>query len=236
MLTKIALAAGILALSACAPFLAGRGKKPVRSASEAQRELQERLRSNPELSILFIGNSYSFGVPSALEKMAASHGRTIHTGHSTYSGWTLARHATYEPTLRKIRSGKWDIIVFQEFSRIPARIPLRRNLAMFGPLDSLTAESRQAGAIPILCQTWGRRHGDPGRICDSFTAMTRRLRLGYQAASRSAGGLVIVPAGDFWERQVAAGQADALFMPDGSHPTEAGNRLTATAFYQTLFR
>ncbi len=236
MLSKILLIASILALAACAPTFAGRLKKPSRSMDEARRELEARIAASPEPSILFIGNSYSFGVPAALKAIAAEHGKTIRTGHSTNSGWTLARHATHEPTLRKIRSGKWDIVVIQEFSRIPAMIPLRRNHAMFGPLKSLADEARKAGAIPVLYQTWGRRDGDPGRPGDDFFAMTRRLRKGYQAASLAAGTLVVVPAGDFWEREVSAGHAVELFMPDGSHPTAAGNRLTASAFYENLLR
>lgn len=228
MICKILLIVCLVALGACAPTIAARVKKPIRSDADARRELDERLRIHPEPSILFVGNSYSFGVPAALKQVAAEHGKTLRIGHSTHSGWTLARHASHEPTLRKIRNGRWDIVVLQEYSLIPAKPAVLRNHAMFPPLGNLAEEARQNGAIPILYQTWGRR--------DHFSPMNRRIREGYHAASRAAGNLVIIPVGDSWEREVAAGRANEIFMEDGSHPTIAGNRLTAVAFYNALFR
>jgi hypothetical protein len=240
MFPKILLIAALLAVTACVPTLAARGKKPLRSPADCRREIDELLKRKPEPAILFIGNSYSFGVPAALKQVAAEHGKTLRTGHSTNSGWTLARHAANESTLRKIRTGRYDIVVLQEFSQLPALPAWRRNPAMFPAVRSLAAGARRAGAVPILYQTWGRRDGDRHNWLyfpnDDFTAMTRRLRAGYQRCSVANDGLFIVPAGDFWEREISAGRGDGLFMPDGSHPTAAGNRLTATAFFQTLFR
>jgi hypothetical protein len=240
MVLKFLLITGLLAVTACVPTLAARGKKPPRSPADCRREIDELIQRKPEPSILFVGNSYSFGVPAALKQVAAEHGKILRTGHSTNSGWTLARHAANESTLRKIRDGHYDIVVLQEFSQLPALPAWRRNSAMFPAVRSLAAEARRAGSVPMLYQTWGRRDGDRANWLyfpnDDFTAMTRRLRNGYQRCSAAAGGLFIVPAGDFWEREISAGRASELFMPDGSHPTAAGNRLTATAFYQTLFR
>ena len=227
MLAKIAVILGILTLAACAPAVATRLRKP-QPSGDARRELDELVRSKPELSILFIGNSYSFGVPRELEKLAASRGRTIRTGHSTSSGWSLSRHATHEPTLRKIRSGKWDIVVLQEYSLTPAQPVWKLRQSMFPPLRLLAAEARKAGAIPILYQTWGRR--------DTFLEMNRKVRAGYHAAAKNAGGLIIVPAGDYWEEAVRGGRLGDLFLPDGSHPTAEGDRRTAEAFFTVLYR
>ena len=212
-----------LLLGACAPLFHRK-----RSAADAQREVRERLRGTLEPSILFVGNSYSFGVPAALKRIAVENGRTIRTGHSTHSGWTLAKHARHEPTLRKIRSGQWDIVVLQEYSLTPARFSLWRDHIMFPAVRSLAKEARDAGAIPVIYQTWGRR--------DSFTTMNPRVRDGCHAAAAAAGCLLVVPAGDYWAREVSAGHGADLFMPDGSHPTAAGNRLTAQAFYDAFFR
>lgn len=212
-----------LLLGACAPLV----HQP-RSMEDARREVRERLRGKAEPSILFVGNSYSFGVPAALKAIVAENGRAVRTGHSTHSGWSLARHAKHGPTLRKIRSGKWDIVVFQEYSLNPAKFSLVRDHVMFPAVKALAAEARAAGAAPVLYQTWGRR--------DSFAVMNSKVRDGYLAASRNAGGLFVVPAGDYWEREIAAGRGTDLFLPDGSHPTAIGNRLTATAFNDAFFR
>jgi lysophospholipase L1-like esterase len=80
----------------------------------------------------------------------------------------------------------------------------------------------------VLYQTWGRRGAD-------FSAMNARLRSGYHAAAQAAGGLEVVPVGDAWEQEISAGRGDALFHPDGSHPTAAGNALTARVFVASFF-
>lgn len=221
---------GISACSTQSPLPDGSG------GENSRRELAGRVHDKPELAVLFVGNSYSFGVPKAFSKVAAEHGKYVRVGHATYGGWTLKQHSENEATLRKIRDGRWDIVVIQEQSEIPA-LPLRKlDKAMFPPLRQLVTLVRQHNAVPILYQTWGRRDGDAKQVRgDDFHAMTRRLRVGYQAASRNAGGLVVVPVGDAWESEVSAGRGAALFMDDGSHPTPVGNRLTAETFYQTIF-
>ncbi|MEO5713499.1 MAG: hypothetical protein ABIT37_08410 [Luteolibacter sp.] len=208
---------------------------PANGGKDPRLVLAERLRSSPKLAVLFVGNSYSFGVPKAFEKIAKEHGKSVRTGHSTNSGWSLKLHSTNAGSLKKIREGHWDIVVIQEHSEIPALPPRKRNATMFPPLRSLVTEVRESGAIPVLYQTWGRRDGDKNVRHDDFHAMTGRVREGYQAAAENCGGMVVVPAGDAWEREMEAGRGGELFMPDGSHPTPLGNAVTAGVFYETLF-
>ncbi|MEO7097928.1 MAG: SGNH/GDSL hydrolase family protein [Luteolibacter sp.] len=231
-LVKFSCVLSFFGITACST------QPPLPSANggmDPHQELAGRVRKKPELSVLFVGNSYSFGVPKAFSKLAAEHGKTVRVGHSTNSGWSLKIHAENNGTLKKIREGKWDIVVLQEHSEIPAMSAGKRAVAMFPPLRTLVTEVRQSGAIPVLYQTWGRRDGENGVWRDDFHAMSARLRVGYQAASKNAGGLVVVPVGDVWEREISAGRGDGLFMPDGSHPTSQGNALTAEAFYEAFF-
>lgn len=224
-LTKSAVPlAALLALASCA----------APPAVPDPQALPRRIAATREPAVLFIGNSYSFGVPRAFAKLTASHGRRVRVAQATHSGWTLARHADCEETLDMIRTGRWDVIVLQEQSRIPSQPALRR-LRMFPNVRRLAAEARAHGALPVLYQTWAGRTGDPKRPGDDFQAMTRRLREGYRAAAAHADGLPIVPAGDLWEREVSASRGAPLFQPDGSHPTASGDALTARAFYQAFF-
>jgi hypothetical protein len=216
-------------ISACS------SQPPLPPGPDPRLELSKRVSKKPEPAVLFVGNSYSFGVPKAFSKLAAEHGKKLRVGHATYGGWTLQQHSENAATLRKIREGRWDIVVIQEQSEIPALPPQKRDPAMFPPLRKLVSQVHQEGAIPILYQTWGRRDGDQKVHPDDFHAMNRRLRLGYRAASQNAGGLVIVPVGDAWEDEVSAGRGSALFMEDGSHPSPSGNQLTAKVFYKTIF-
>jgi hypothetical protein len=186
-------------------------------------------------SILFVGNSYSFRVPEELRRIAARDGRKLRIAQVTHGGWSLKQHAENEGTLQAIRGGGWDYVVIQEQSRIPSQT-LMRSHAMFPHVRKLASEAREAGAVPVLYQTWGRRDGDEWHYGDDdFHSMNRRLRDGYQQAARNAGGLTVVPVGDAWEKEVDAGRGAALFQEDGSHPTARGDRLTARVFYQTLF-
>lgn len=226
---NLACILGFFGISACAtrvPLPAGPGRA----------ELSGRVRAKPELAVLFVGNSYSFGAPKAFSKLAAAQGRKVRVGHATYGGWTLKMHAANKPTLRKIRDGRWDIVVIQEQSLIPAMPAAKRAAEMFPPLRQLVLEAREVGAVPVLYQTWGRRDGDPELRQDDFHAMNARLRAGYQAAAENAGGLVVVPVGDAWESEISAGRGGGLFMDDGSHPTSLGNELTAETFFAAFFR
>ena len=236
---RFATAVAALAAAACAP------RPPaiddLREPSPSTLQLQRQLASRPTAprpeptSILFVGNSYSFEVPKALGRLAARDGRKLRIEQVTYGGWTLAKHAENEETLRKIREGTWDVVVFQEQSRIPSLENARAGM-MFPPLRKLADEARAHGARPVLYQTWGYRDGDSHRIGgDDFHAMTRRLREGYQAAAKDAGGLTVVPVGDSWEHEISAGRGNPLFQEDGSHPTSHGDQITAQEFYQTLF-
>ncbi len=218
MKTFIHSFAAILLLSACSSTL----------------RQETATRAEPS-SVLFVGNSYSFDVPKELRRVAARDGRKLRVGQITIGGWTLAQHVKSGETSREIREGKWDIVVIQEQSRIPA-LRSRRSREMFPNVRKLADEARAAGAVPVLYQTWGRRDGDSYLVSrDDFHSMNKRLREGYQQAARVAGGLTVVPVGDAWEREVDAGRGDSLFMPDGSHPTSRAEALTAEVFYKTLF-
>ncbi len=236
------LASRILMKFSCILSLVGLGscalREPLPPASRVQnlqKELSARVESQSRLRVLFIGNSYSFGVSRAFAKVAAAHHRSVKTGHSTYGGWTLAQHAKHDGTLKKIRSGKWDIVVIQEHSLIPAHPAKKRDALMFGPLRFLVNEARAHGAIPVLYQTWGRRDGNDQLRADNFQQMTSRLREGYHAAAKFAGGVIIVPVGDAWEREMQAGRGHGLFTEDGSHPSPAGDAITAATFYRSLY-
>lgn len=194
-----------------------------------------RMKRAEKPSVLFIGNSYSFYVPRAFEKLAAEKGRKVHVEQVTHGGWTLAQHEKNPPTLEKIRSRRWDVVVIQEQSKIPSYPASRRDPLMFPALRELVAEVRKQGGLPVLYQTWGRRGGNPELKGDTFEAMTGRLREGYRAAASAAGNIAVVPVGDVWEKEAAAGNADKLYQKDDSHPSDEGNALTARVFLQAMF-
>ena len=223
-MTMLAKILGFFGLSSCAlPPAPGESAK------------LQAVRHKEEVAVFFIGNSYSFEVPKQFRKIAESRGRIVRVGHSTYGGWTLAKHAAHPPTLEKLRSGKWDVVVIQEQSLIPSRNERMRRKAMDPAVSFLVSEARTVGAVPLLYQTWGRRDGDPDFPGDDFIEMNSRVRRGYRAASENAGGVAIVPAGDAWEREFVSGRGRDLFIDDGSHPSSYGNEITVREFYRVIF-
>jgi hypothetical protein len=190
-------------------------------------------------AVLFIGNSYSFQVPGVFRQIAASEGRAVLVEQVTAGGWTLGKHAASAKSLAAIRSRKWDVVVLQEQSLVPAFPAAQRDATMLPPLASLAREITVAGAIPALYQTWGRRDGDRDNAAvfpaDTFGAMHARLAAGFAAARARVPALAAVPAGDAWAARVAADQGATLYQKDGSHPSPQGVFLAAAVFYSSFF-
>jgi hypothetical protein len=195
--------------------------------------IRNHLRNKKSVSVLFIGNSLSFGLPRELEKIARENGVKINAILQAHSGWSLARHARNTETLQVLRGRPWDIVVLQEQSRIPSQ-PINRRTHMVPAVILLAREARAIGAMPVLYQTWGYRDGDKKRFNDDFFAMSQRLRKGYHVAARIEA-LPIVPVGEAWESEMTMGRGAHLFLTDGLHPSRNGVRLNAQVFYKAFF-
>lgn len=186
-------------------------------------------------SVMFIGNSYSFGVPGVFTKVSRERGKRVRVGHATHGGWTLKRHAEHEPTLRKLRGRKWDVVVIQDHSLNPVLPDDQRRVEMDEAVAFFASEGRQMGARVMIYQTWGRRDGDNRLDGDDFFAMNERVRRGVREAARYAGRIEVVPVGDAWEEEFRAGRGRELFTEDGSHPSQFGDGVTAGVFYEVIF-
>lgn len=204
-----------------------------RSSLPTDGAIRQNLTNKKSVSVLFIGNSLSFGLPNELGKIARANGMEMNATLQAHSGWSLARHTRNTETLRIMRTKRWDIVVLQEQSRIPSQA-IKRLTHMVPAVKQLAREARAAGAVPVLYQTWGYRDGDKRRWSDDFFAMNQRLREGCHASARAAA-LLVVPVGDAWEREMENGRGARLFMPDGLHPSRDGVRRNAQVFYETLF-
>lgn len=206
---------------------------------QASGTWRENLRQSSSPSILFIGNSYTMGVPAVLRDIAREHGLTIQTTEVTHGGWTLHQHADSPDTLETIRRGGWDLVILQEQSQRLSHPEPQRAKQSYPAIRKLAAEACAVEATPVLYRTWGRLHGDPDLIKrgqpDSFSAMHERLTQGYLNAAKTAGDLPILPVGDAWAREVEAGRGQRLYRPDGSHPTQVGIRLNAQTIFDTCF-
>lgn len=178
-------------------------------------------------------------------------------------GYRLAQHATDAntdgtPIARWLRTGTaedthFDVVILQEQSQIggfpEGNAERTSSLAGASMLASL---ARAQDIDVVLYLTWGREHGDemnPG-LFEDFTAMQDRLDAGYRAMAaqlRTEGSHVrIAPVGAAFrvvharasfegaDPTVEGSAFDALYEPDGSHPSAQGAYLAASVILATI--
>ena len=205
------------------------------SEGETRSDLRKRLQGAKEPRVLFVGNSYSFAVPEALAALAKETGQALVVEQVTKGGWTLKKHADSKETLERIRSGRWDVVVFQEQSQLPSFGRAQREKEMIPHAAALAAEVRKAGGIPVFFETWGRRDGDKQNAKsypdDTFAKMQARLNTGYAEAARASGNALVVPVGEAWAKEITGGNGARLYRKDGSHPSAEGVQLATGVFY-----
>ncbi|MBN8458015.1 MAG: hypothetical protein J0M04_09255 [Verrucomicrobia bacterium] len=211
-----------------------------RESADPQVVVNRRLAAAAHPAVLFIGNSYSFQVPGVFSQIAKAEGKNVVVEQVTFGGWTLQRHAANPDTLAAIRKRKWDVIVLQEQSQVPAFLPEQRDSQMLPPLKSLVSAITESGALPALYQTWGRRDGDRENAAafsdDTFGKMHQRLESAFALARKQNPNLTAVPVGAAWAERMKSDAGKALFNPqDGSHPSAQGNHLAAAVFFSALF-
>ena len=184
--------------------------------------------------MLFVGNSYTGQVRSAVTKFfAASAHKETRLEFITPGGRTLKQHSEEARTLEIISGGGWDIVVLQDQSQTPAVFP-EKFLSASKHLNKVITGS---GARTAYYQTWGRRDGDKqnaGRF-GTYTKMQDALTKSYvKAAKRDKA--ILIPVGEVWRavRKSDAKLGRELYKGDGSHPSAKGAYLVACCLYAAL--
>lgn len=209
-----------------------------------------------ELRVLMIGNSYTAmtvaEVRAFLDADPAFRAEVV--AHAP-GGRTLRQHAADPKVATLLKdSGRWDVIVLQDQSQVPALAMIgkdeaTRDLDGGAPVLIRRIREEQPGARILLFETWARHRepdkqgtlrafgGDPGR-------MQRELSKGYRHLLRNPGEwdfsahATIVPVGQAfaaWYAEHGYGEdAVGLHRSDRSHPSKAGAYLTGAMFYRAL--
>lgn len=115
-----------------------------------------------KLQVLFIGNSYtsSNDLPGLVASVAASMGDTLI--YDSFIGHQLQGNLFGPALMTKINTAKWDYVVLQEQSRIPA---MQTNI-FYGSYhfayktDSLVQANDPCTNL-VFYMTWGYKNGDP---------------------------------------------------------------------------
>ncbi|MCX6078103.1 MAG: hypothetical protein NTW32_01090 [Chloroflexi bacterium] len=188
------------------------------------------------LRVLFIGNSYTSvnDLPKTLLKLAQAGGQRLETGMAAPGGWTLAQHLRSSATLEQIKASKWNYVVLQEQSQVPAN-EAARNAQMVPAARGLAAKINAAGAKPILFVTWGHQSGWPDNSMPTYEGMQLALNYGYLMLGQELHAS-LAPVGYAWLALWRQNPKLNLWQEDGSHPNELGTYLAACVFYTVIFQ
>ena len=177
------------------------------------------------LSVLFVGNSYTFNsnMPHLISLISDSTAIKLITSQSATGGATLKDHWTGRKglkTKKRIKEGGYDVVVIQEHS-----MGTIENKDEFLNYTKMLCDLVKAsGAKPYLYVTWARKKVPQYQDIIS--------KVYEEAAQENDCNLVLV--GDAWKLARSLKPDIELFNPDGSHPSDLGAFLTACVFVNTL--
>jgi hypothetical protein len=198
-------------------------------------ECTDRPGAGSCLQILFIGNSYTStnDLPGMITRLAKAGGYKVKTEMVAPGGWTFSEHAKSTKTLDTLKSVKWDFVVLQEQSQIPAS-KQSRMVSMYPSARLLVSQIRESQAEPIFFQTWAHRDGWPEMGLPDYQSMQLQIDYGYQQIAQELK-VPIAPAGYGWLLARKQYPQLALWQGDGSHPNEQGTYLAACVLYAAIF-
>ena len=192
--------------------------------------------TNPCPRVLFVGNSYTAvnDLPGMVAALAKAGGHPIQIGMDAPGGFSLAQHLNSSHTLALLQSSKWDFVVLQEQSQIPA-VEQTRSQEMYPAARALVQKVRQTGAQPLFFLTWAHRDGWPENNLPDYESMQLQINQGYMIIANE---LItpVAPVGYAWLTAWLQDPQLDLWQADGSHPTEQGTYLAACVFYAVIFR
>ena len=177
----------------------------------------------PSPRILMLGNSLT--TPCGLPGLLASAVGGEVVVHARV-GARLSEHLNPKTRLGSmtqaaLSEGGWTHVVLQERSDGPVRF----RGAYLRAASALCGQARDAGAVPVVYATWAYAPGCPrleGLGLD-HAGMHDALQSAFAEAAGANGAMLANVGAAFFASQ----DAEALYAPDGVHPSEAGALLTA---------
>jgi hypothetical protein len=191
--------------------------------------------SEPEMRILFIGNSLTFGndLPDMVDSLAGSAGVGVEVEDRSQPGWWLRDHAASAGTVELIESGDWDVVVLQEQSILPSVRDQARS-EMFPAAIALANRATMSGSDVLLFETWGHRGGSAEVGHPSYNSMQAAISSTYADLGEHLG-KEVAPVGQAWASAMVGDLAIALYEDDGYHPSREGSYLAAIVITATIF-
>ena len=173
------------------------------------------------LSVLFVGNSltYTNDLPGMVEKILESQGVEVSVDTVAGPNLGLPDHWESKRVRRRVGSGDWDFVVFQQGpSATEGRPSLLDYSARFSALV------REGGGEPVLYMVWpsARRSFDFPGVSKSYSMAAKQ------------NGARLARAGDAWRVAWQIDPEFRLYGADGFHPSYLGSYLSALVLSETL--
>lgn len=204
--------------------------------------------------LLFIGNSFTGGVPGLVGDLAIDAGwLSPRVVDRSVNGRTLEDHRTNSGTTDLVDAGGWDFVVLQEFSTRPVdeptathADPLRFKQDATWFYDRVKANSPDARVV--LYETWAR-HEDHGIYNTLFggsrTTMQNQINAHYHdaaesyipnhSAAASKADVFVAPVGEAWQQNYVDG-GTRLHADDNYHANLPGKYLNALVLYGSIYQ
>ena len=186
--------------------------------------------------VLFIGNSYTAQCSKTISGLFKNESPDWSLSFHTSGGKDLAFHLADSQVTKKINSQKWDFVVLQEQSQ-KSGLDGEFSKSFHESVASFSKIIREAGAIPSLYLTWGRKNGDKRNsvIYPTYEAMQKKISSAYLLAGEKNKARIL-PVGFAYTEVKKKNQElfEKLYRNDGSHPAAHGAYLVSCVFWGGL--
>ncbi len=201
--------------------------------------LSTMAQAQEEVSVLFIGNSFTFmnDMPLMFRDIAISKGKNVHVDTVVEGGKNFEYHSKNPETYELIRSRKWDYVVIQGQSNELAQPESRVDKSTFPFAKQIVDSIRENSSCTqvVLYMTWAYKNGNskwaPIATYDSmqYRIHNQYLRFADLLDAR------ISPVGEVWKNIRSSYSGINLYDPDNQHPSVNGSYLSACTFYASIF-
>ena len=196
-------------------------------------------QAQDEVSVLFIGNSFTFmnDMPFMFRDIAIAKGKKVHVDTVVEGGKNFEYHSKNPETYELIKSRKWDYIVIQGQSNELAQPESKIDLNSFPYAKKIVDSIRENSSCTqlVLYMTWGYKYGNPKWApIASYDSMQARIQNQYLRFADLLDAR-ISPVGEVWRNVRKNNSGLNLYDADNQHPNLAGSYLSACTFYTSIF-
>lgn len=181
---------------------------------------------NPNLRVLFVGNSLTYynDVPWLVRQMSRSADQSVDIDVEMLAagGASIAQHIQAGHLQRYLRDGDFHFVVFQDIGGWPICPPEFPGCAeSIASIDKITELIRSVGAEPIWYSTYQRIPAMQTALSDKARQIAERLDIR------------LADVGAAWSYYEAIAGEGAPFLDDG-HPIKVGSLIAAATILQVL--